>query len=84
MIFVVVEDVIPESQRAGNTDLSTLPIVWVCDNDDTGYLVKLTKMVSTIREITTNDENKPFWVIDSFDFSKGINEFRLSDLQYEN
>ena len=34
MIFVVAEEVIPESHRRGNIDLATLSIIWFCIDDD--------------------------------------------------
>ena len=34
MIFVVVEELIPESQRGGNTDLATLGYGGFCGHDD--------------------------------------------------
>ena len=43
MIFVVVEEVIPESHRRGNTDLATLPTIWLYYNDDFGYSVRLAR-----------------------------------------
>ena len=34
MIFIVVEEVIPESQSGGNTDLATMGLIAVHRNDD--------------------------------------------------
>ena len=55
MIFVVVEEVIPESQRGGNGDFSnSLSSIWICNNDDIRCSTCLIKSKSIKSNILTN------------------------------
>ena len=46
MIFVVVEELIPDSQSSNNTDLATLSNAWFYDNDDIRRIIRIIKLTN--------------------------------------